>query len=187
VSNITVTLGGNPNYSVLATNSALTIGVKAASVTANGTSKIYGQTVTFAGTEFTTGGLVGGDAVTSVALTSAGAVNTAAVNTYPITASAAVGTGLGNYDLSYVDGTLTVTAGTPLTINAPVVLPDGNVQLTFTGGDAGVSYQIQASTNLTSSVWSSLITNTAGLGGLSSYTDLDATNHVIRFYRTETP
>jgi hypothetical protein len=143
--------------------------------------------VTFAGTEFTTGGLVGGDAVTSVALTSAGAVNTAAVNTYPITASAAVGTGLGNYDLSYVDGTLTVTAGTPLTINAPVVLPDGNVQLTFTGGDAGVSYQIQASTNLTSSVWSSLITNTAGLGGLSNYTDLDATNHVIRFYRTVTP
>jgi autotransporter-associated beta strand protein len=187
VSNITVMLGSNPNYVVLATNSTLTIGVKVASVTANSTSKIYGQTVTFAGTEFTTGGLVGGDAVTSVALTSAGAVNTAAVNTYPITASAAVGTGLGNYDLSYVDGTLTVTAGTPLTINAPVVLPDGNVQLTFTGGDAGVSYQIQASTNLTSSVWSSLITNTAGLGGLSNYTDLDATNHVIRFYRTVTP
>jgi autotransporter-associated beta strand protein len=187
VSNITVSLGSNPNYEVLVTNSTLTIGTKAASVTANNTSKIYGQTVTFAGTEFTTGGLVGGDAVTNVTLTSAGAVNTAAVNTYPITASAAAGTGLGNYNLSYVDGTLTVTAGTPLTINAPVVLPDGNVQLTFVGGDAGVSYQIQASTNLTGLVWSSLITNTAGLGGLSSYTDLDATNHVIRFYRTVTP
>jgi len=187
VSNITVTLGSNPNYNVLATNSILTIGVKTAFVTANSTSKIYGQTVTFAGTEFSTSGFVGGDAVTSVTLTSAGAVNTAAVNTYPITASAVVGNGLGNYDISYVDGVLTVTAGALLTINAPVILLDGNVQLTFTGGDTGVSYQVQTSTNLTGSAWSSLITNTAGISGLSSFTDLDATNHAVRFYRTVTP
>ena len=187
VSNITVTLGSNPNYSVLATNSTLTISAKTASVTADNATKIYGQTITFAGTEFTTSGFVGGDTVTSVTLASDGAVNTAAVNDYPITASAAAGSGLGNYNISYVDGTLAVTAGTPLTINTPVILVDGNVQLTFTGGDAGVSYEIQASTNLSNTVWNSLVTNTAGISGLSSYTDLDATNHAIRFYRTVTP
>ncbi len=71
-------------------------------ITANSTSKTYGQTVTFAGTEFTTTGLVNGDTVNSVTLTSAGADPTATVagSPYAITASAAVGTGLGNYTIS---------------------------------------------------------------------------------------
>src|SRR5258706_1055700 len=161
VSNITVTLGSNPNYSVLATNSTLTISAKAASVTANSTSKIYGQTVTFAGTEFTASGFVGGDAVTSVTLASAGATNTAAVNSYPITASAAAGSGLGNYVISYVDGTLTVTAGTPLTINTPFILEDGNVQLTFTGGETGESHRTRVSPKFEDPGIDSLAANTA--------------------------
>jgi len=43
LSNITVTLGSNPNYSVLTTNSTLTISAKAASVTADAKSKTYGD------------------------------------------------------------------------------------------------------------------------------------------------
>jgi autotransporter-associated beta strand protein len=186
-SNITVTLGSNPNYSVLATNSTLTIGAKAASVTANNASKNYGQTVAFAGTEFTSSGLVGGDTVASVTLTSSGATNTASVGSYPIVASAATGTGLGNYNLSYTNGTLTVNAATPVTLNSPVPLPDGNFLLNFTGGDTGVSYQIQASTDLSSPTWIILATNMATLSGIPSYTDTDATNHPIRFYRTVVP
>ena len=187
ISNITVTLGSNPNYSVLATNNTLTIGAKAASVTANNASKNYGQTVTFAGTEFTSSGLVGGNTITSVTLTSSGATNTASIGTYPIVASAVTGSGLGNYTFSYTNGTLTVNAATPVIINSPVVLNDGNIQLTFTGGDAGVSYQIQASTDLSSPTWSILATNVANNLGLPSFNDADATNNPVRFYRTVVP
>ena len=187
VSNITVTLGGNPNYSVSVTNSTLTISAKAASVTANNAGKNYGQTLTFMGTEFTSSGFVGGDTVTSVILTSSGATNTANVGTYPIVASAATGTGLGNYTISYTNGTLTVNAATPVTVNSPVRLPDGNFQLIFTGGDPGVSYVIEASDDLSNPVWSSLITNTATLSGIPSFIDLSATNNPVRFYRTVIP
>jgi len=91
-------------------------------ITANSTSKTYGQTVTFAGTEFTTIGLISPDTVTSVTLTSAGAVDTAPVGTYAIVPSAAVGTGLANYNISYVNGTLTVN---PHPNMAPTANADG--------------------------------------------------------------
>ena len=65
-------------------------------VTANNRTKTYGQTVTFAGTEFATSGLINGDAVTSVTLTSSGAAATAttAGSPYSIVPSAATGAGL---------------------------------------------------------------------------------------------
>src|SRR5204862_379058 len=55
---------------------------------------------------------VNSDTVTSVTLTSTGAAATAAVGNYPIVPSAAAGTGLSNYTISYVNGTLTVNAKT---------------------------------------------------------------------------
>ncbi len=75
--------------------------------------------MTFRGTEFTTSGLVNSDTVTSVTLTSPGAAATAAVagSPYSIIPSAAVGTGLGNYNISYVDGSLTVNKAA-LTVTA---------------------------------------------------------------------
>ena len=68
--------------------------------------KTYGQTVVFAGTEFTTSGLLNADTVTSVTLDEPGAAATATVagSPYPITPSAAVGTGLANYTISLRDG-----------------------------------------------------------------------------------
>jgi hypothetical protein len=88
-------------------------------VTAKTSSKTYGQTVTFSGTEFTTTGLVSRDGITSISLTSAGARASAPVDgsPYAIVASAAVGTGLANYTINYVDGALTVKAAA-LTITA---------------------------------------------------------------------
>jgi hypothetical protein len=89
-------------------------------VTANNATKVYGQGVTSAGTEFTTSGLVNGDAVSGVTLTSAGATATAPVagSPYAIVPSAAVGTGVGNYTITYVNGTLTVNPAA--TTTAPV-------------------------------------------------------------------
>src|SRR5207253_3836817 len=62
-------------------------------------------------------GLVGGDTITGVTLTSAGAAANAAAGPYSIVPSAAVGTGLGNYKITYANGTLNVGVGT-LTITA---------------------------------------------------------------------
>src|SRR5204863_417527 len=101
----------------------LTVDQKGLDITANNRNKTYGATVTFAGTEFTTGAgqLVNGDTVTSVTLTSAGAAATAAVSgsPYTITPSAAVGTGLGNYAISYNNASIGLTVNAKgLTITA---------------------------------------------------------------------
>lgn len=58
-----------------------------------------------------------GDSVDSVVLVSAGAVNTANVDTYDIDGSDAEGTGLDNYTITFVDGTMTVT---PLTLSIDI-------------------------------------------------------------------
>src|SRR2546428_8390652 len=116
---ITVTLGLNPNYSITPSNGTLTVKAIDLTMMANSTSKNYGDTVTFAGTEFTTSGLKNSDTVTSVTLTSAGAAATATVggSPYSIVPSAAVGTGLANYNLKYVNSTLTVNQR-PATVKA---------------------------------------------------------------------
>ena len=85
--------------------------------------KTYGDTVVFAGTEFITGmgDLVNGDTVTSVTLTSAGAAATATVagSPYVITPSAAVGTGLANYVITYHNAPIGLTVNArPLHITA---------------------------------------------------------------------
>jgi len=88
----------------------LTVDKATLTITANSLPKTYGAVTTFAGTEFTTIGLVNGDTVTSVSLSSSGAVATATVGPYNIVPSNAVGTGLGNYNISYLNGTLSVGA-----------------------------------------------------------------------------
>jgi len=108
---------GLENYTITYANGTLTVSPKALTITANNASKIYGATTTFSGDEFNTLGLVNADTVTSVTLTSSGAVNTANVGPYNIVPSAAIGIGLGNYTITYANGTLTIDkAG--LTVNA---------------------------------------------------------------------
>ena len=96
------------NYSITYSAGDLTVTEKALTITADNTSKVQGTTLTFAGTEFTDSGLVNGDSITSVTLTSTGAAADASPGTYDIEASNAQGTGLANYDITYVNGTLTV-------------------------------------------------------------------------------
>src|SRR5208337_246727 len=95
---------GLANYTITYANGNLTVSAAPLTVTANNRTKTYGQAVTFAGTEFTTVGLVNSDTVTSATLTSSGAAATATVAGSPFTIvpSAAVGTGLGNYTISYI-------------------------------------------------------------------------------------
>src|SRR5205085_540549 len=110
------------NYTISYADGTLTVNARALTVTANNQSKTYGDAIAFVSTEFTTaaGQLVNGDMVASVSLRCAAAGATAAKGSYAITPSAALPglhTDLANYDVSYVDGTLTVNAR-PLTVTA---------------------------------------------------------------------
>jgi filamentous hemagglutinin family protein len=124
----------NNTYLLDFTAGTLTINQALLTITANSTSKTYGDTVTFAGTEFTDSGLLNSDAVTSVTLTSNGAAATATVGNSPynIKASQAVGSGLGNYAITYVDGTLTVNQAL-LTITANSTSKTYGDTVTFAG------------------------------------------------------
>ena len=67
------------NYTISYVNGTLTVNPAPLTITANNASKTYGQTATFAGTAFTTSGLVNGDTVSGVTETSTGSAATAAV------------------------------------------------------------------------------------------------------------
>jgi filamentous hemagglutinin family protein len=117
----------------------------ALSITADSTSKTYGQTTTFAGTEFTVGsGLVGVESVDSVSLTSPGAVATANAGSYSITGSAATGSSgflASNYTITYHPGTLTVNkAALTLTPKAVSVVYDGSTLNNTTYSDNTGNY-----------------------------------------------
>jgi hypothetical protein len=84
-------------------------------ITANNDTKAYGTSKTFSGTAFTQTGLVPGDSITGVTLTSTGAAASEAAGSYDVVASAATGTGLSNYAITYVNGTLLVGNATSLT------------------------------------------------------------------------
>jgi filamentous hemagglutinin family protein len=108
------------NYTITYVNGNLTIAPAPLSITANDVSKNYGQVVTIPTTAFSSQGLVNGDTVTGVVSTSAGSVATARVSgsPYAIVPSAAEGTlVLGNYNISYINGALTVVP-TNLSITA---------------------------------------------------------------------
>ncbi|MFD1343696.1 MBG domain-containing protein [Litorisediminicola beolgyonensis] len=110
---------GLENYTITYNPAELTVLPSTLTITANDRTKTYGDTLTFAGTEFTTNGLLLDDSVDSVVLTSSGAAGSSPVGdgTYLITPDAASGTGLSNYDISYDAGTLFVDRA-PLTIRA---------------------------------------------------------------------
>ncbi|MEO6230216.1 MAG: MBG domain-containing protein, partial [Ferruginibacter sp.] len=161
---------------------SLTVNAKALTVTANNRTKTYGTAVTFAGTEFTTSGLVNSDAVSSVTITSTGAAATATVvgSTYPIVASAATGAGLANYSISYVDGALTVNAkAATITANAKSkIYGDANPALdAMVAGTANgdvLNYTLATTATVTSGVGTYPIAVTLGSNPNYDVTPTDA-------------
>jgi hypothetical protein len=121
-------------------NQSFTVAPAQLTVTANSRSKTYGQAVTFAGTEFTTSGLLGSDTVTSVSLNSSGAAPTAAVagSSYVIVPSNATGTGLASYTINYVNGSLTVNQAA-LTVTASAQSKTYGQTVTFGSGSTQFS------------------------------------------------
>jgi hypothetical protein len=107
---ITASIGtlASGNYDFSFVNGSISLSKKALNITAQNRSKCFGDTDSFLGNEFTPTGLINGDSVSSVTLTSSGTAVGANAGTYAIVPSAAVGTGLTNYSISYVNGTYTV-------------------------------------------------------------------------------
>src|SRR6185369_11811326 len=137
---ITCSGGVVPNYTLTYQNGTLTIDPASLTITADDRIKTFGQTVTFAGTEFTTSNLVNSDSVSRVTLASAGSPADAGVagSPYSITASNAVGTGLGNYTINYADGSLIVNKADAIVSVTPYnVTYDGDPH-TATGSVKGV-------------------------------------------------
>ena len=113
----------NTNYLASSDFENFTIGLAELTISAEDQSKTYGDTVVFDTTspsaDFSVVGLVNADTVTSVTLTSAGAAAgaTVALSPYTIVIGGALGTGLGNYEITYENGSLTVDKA-ELTISA---------------------------------------------------------------------
>lgn len=87
-----------------------------------------------------------------------------------------------------VNGTLRVTGGVqPPQIGAAIRTADGNFQISGTG-PTGAAYRILSTTNaaLPLATWTELGAGTFS-DGMFSFTDLNATNHPIRFYSVVTP
>jgi filamentous hemagglutinin family protein len=103
----------NPaNYTISYSTGLLTVNpaILELSIKADNRTKVYGDSSFSLGTiAFTTQGLMSGDSVDSVTLTSLGEAVTANVGLYTIVASAATGTNLSNYSITYIDGQLQVT------------------------------------------------------------------------------
>ena len=125
---------GLANYAITYVDGQLTVSQALLAIAANDAVKTYGQAVSFDPTEFQAFGLLNGDTVDSVTLFSAGAVATAPVSgsPYALTPSAAVGTGLDNYAITYIDGLLFVQPA-PLTITANDATKTFGDTLTFAG------------------------------------------------------
>ncbi len=131
----------DPNYTIVYVNGTLTVNAATLTITADDKNKVYGDanptlTVSYSG-------FANGDTAASLLTPptiSTTATTTSSVGTYPITA---IGASDPNYIINYVNGTLTVSATTLLTIvasNQSKTYGDANPTLTvsyvgFVNGD----------------------------------------------------
>jgi hypothetical protein len=156
------------NYTIGYTNGALTVNKAVLTITANSTNKIAGETLTFAGTEFTSGGLQNSETIGAVTLVSGGAASSAPAGPYTIVPSAPAGGTFsqGNYSNIFVNGTLTVFGTPVLTLTGL-----GNQYVLTFQSVSGQAYQLQSRTNLALGSWSSLGGSINGTGGTVNVTN----------------
>ena len=161
---------GLSNYAISYNDGSFAVTAKTLTITADSQTKVYGSTFTFTGTEFTDAGLVNGDTVTSVTLASSGSPASATAGTYSITVSTAVGTGLSNYTISYVNGAFIVTGdfnGNNAGIN------DGTVLSTVLDNTASpINSSSYPNANFGASPWDKMMSARRAEGLSSSYQGL---------------
>lgn len=167
---------GIGNYIVAYQPGTLTIDPAALTVIANDQSGIYGQTPSLGTTAFTANGLVNGDRISGVNLTTT-ATGASGVGAYGITASGAVGYGLGNYAISYQSGTLTidpatltVTAGSGTSVYGEAVSTPGYKVSGLVNGDTVTAVSVDNTASSTSAVGDYAVNASGAAGtGLGNY------------------
>ncbi len=176
------TLAASSDYRVTDYTSALlTVTPRALTITADALSRIYGDANPTSGTA-TGDNFVNGDTVTQVALaTPAGLASH--VGSYDLSASAATGTGLGNYTISYAPqtGGLSVTPR-PVSIAANAldrIYGEPNPQLTWALGGMGLvnGDMLSGSLAITAGLASSIGIYAIGQGTLAAASDYRVTGY----------
>ena len=130
-------------YEITYVPGTLTVDSAPLTITARDGTKTYGMTLVWVldvldpGSYITVDGLRNADTVTGITLTTDGAPANATLGTYPIAPGAVVGTGLTDYDTTYVAGTLAVTAAA----GALIVTPDSQV-MTYGGAMPALTYTV---------------------------------------------
>ncbi len=156
------------NYTINFADGTFHVDPALLTITAHNQTKTYGSSFIFSGNEFSVGGtLYNGDTVTSTTLASAGAAGTATVGNYAISTSNAVGTGLGNYIISYADGTFAVNPAW-LTITANNQSKNYGSTFAFSGNEFTVGGTLYNGDTVTSATFASA--GAAGTANIGDYT-----------------
>jgi len=158
---------GLENYNITYVNGVLSVTPALLVITADNLTKTYGTTLNTGTTAFSVSGLLNNDVVTGVTLTSNGAVATAAAGTYTITPSAALGSGLDKYVITYTDGALTVNRAS-LTITA-----ENQVKC------AGTSFNIPANAYTVNGLLNNDQVNRVVLSSIATNTNINAGTYAI--------
>jgi hypothetical protein len=160
----------------------LTVAPRALVITATDTNKVYGS-VLFP-VLFTATGLTNSDTVTNLTLTSTGSPADAAVGPYPIVATNALGSGLENYLITYVPGTLTVTPPAPQDFSiTSIVAMDGIATITW-GSVSNIAYELQFKTNLLQTNWIAIVPTVVATGPTAWMTNAMGTDEQ-HYYRVK--
>ena len=158
------TLGGaaNGNYTVSYSVGGFSVTPATLVVTAQNATKTYGEALLLK--DFTVLGLVNGDTVTSTALTSAGSGASANAGSYAVDASAAQGTGLSNYQITYASGVLGVERALLTYVAQSLSRAYGDENPSLTGAVTGF-VNGESMSNLTGTAgWTSPAGSSSGVG-----------------------
>lgn len=127
------------NYNIIYTNGTLTVEKAALTIKANDLTKTYGNAFNLVQTQYTVTGLVNNERLSGLRLTAAGGTAASApVGTYAIVPSGATGGSLSNYNITYVNGSLTVNKA-QLTITANNRRKSEGASVVFGGNEFSVS------------------------------------------------
>src|SRR5439155_1648810 len=147
-------------------NGTLTVNPKALTITADDQSKTYGELFSFDGSEFSPSASLFRATVASVSLSSDGAPETAAAGGHSIVASGATGPTVGNYSITYNNGTLTVNPKA-LTITADDQSKTYGELFSFDGSEFSAAGLVNGDTVASVSLSSDGAPETAAAGGHS--------------------
>jgi uncharacterized repeat protein (TIGR03803 family) len=166
----------SPHVVVQPTNQTVYMGMNVSfNVVAAGTAALLYQWC-LNGTNLTDGGNLTGSSTSILAINN---VSAAIAGTYSVVVSNAYG--------SVTSTGAVLTVASPPIISRVICNGDGSMTLNFSTAP-NTSSRVLATTNLAPPVvWQPLYTNVPGAGGAWQFTDLNASNYPVRFYRSSTP